>query len=725
MYNILKSTKAYRVLQLFLSVMIINLVSGQAPQQINYQGVIRNLSGAPVANSSTVNMRFTIHNGSDTGAIVFREIKNLTSNQFGLVEYGIGTAGGLQAVNWGNGAKYLQVEMDITGGTNFSEMGTSQLLSVPYALYASNSAAGPTGPTGGNGPNGSTGQTGPTGLQGINGTTGPTGSAGNTGPIGATGTGGGATGPTGSTGATGVTGLTGFVGPAGPTGNNGATGANGLAGPAGATGFLNPGFATGNTPYWSGSTWVLNSSNIYNNGSSIGIGTSTPARYLDVAGNFIRASNIGQTTFTEIYNDGTGGGLTSSNSLNLYASGSNNLILNTNGLQRVYISSSGLVGIGTNAPKNILDAYGSVAVGAAYAGSIVAPANGMLIQGLVGIGTTTPGLGVTMSGGGLTIDGTGNTMLTVMNNGVGSFALNALYSGGFTMFDYGTGVGYSPGITQYQGNVGIGTSTPQYALDVASATTEASFSGYYLNSICNGCPNGIGNVTQTNFAPSTWPTSIHAAGWVVTGNGYMVSSDERIKNIIGISDASIDLKKLLNIEITNYTMRDNRIDKKEYKKVIAQQVESVYPQAVSKSTNCIPDIYEVSKIEKGKIKLKTDLKQGERVKLIFKEETIIATVVEVNKSFFIIDQDKSGDVFVYGREVSDFRTVDYEAIAMLNVSATQELFRMLGKTMDDNKQLHKRISFLEQTNKDALNDITKLKASIENIFQIVGAKAQK
>jgi hypothetical protein len=101
---------------------------------------------------------------------------------------------------------------------------------------------------------GSQGPTGATGLQG------PAGAAGATGPAGVAGP----QGPTGATGATGATGPVGLTGPAG------------VAGPQGPTGLLASGSAAGNTPYWDGTQWVLNSSNIFNNGSSIGIGTILP-----------------------------------------------------------------------------------------------------------------------------------------------------------------------------------------------------------------------------------------------------------------------------------------------------------------------------------------------------------------------------------------------------------------------------------------------------------------
>lgn len=85
-------------------------------------------------------------------------------------------------------------------------------------------------------------------------------------------------GPAGPTGATGAAGTAGAVGAVGPTGASGPTGATG------ATGTIGAGQVAGNTPFWNGSEWVLNSSNLFNNGANIGIGTATPTEKLDVTG---------------------------------------------------------------------------------------------------------------------------------------------------------------------------------------------------------------------------------------------------------------------------------------------------------------------------------------------------------------------------------------------------------------------------------------------------------
>ena len=275
----------------------------QAPQQFNYQAVVRDASGNAVANNTSVILRFTIHDGTANGTSVYTETDNAFANQFGLVNVQVGSNGNLSTVNWGGGAKYLQVEANVANA-GFVSMGASQLISVPYALFAANSSAGITGPTGANGSGGTgatgpTGPTGPSGNDGSNGGAGNTGATGATGPSGNTGSGGGATGATGPTGPTGTTGSGGgSTGPTGPTGNNGATGAGttgptGPTGPSGSNGTAGTTGAAGATgatgPSGSGTvSGTLNTiakftpngtsvgnSQVFDNGTNVGIGTGS------------------------------------------------------------------------------------------------------------------------------------------------------------------------------------------------------------------------------------------------------------------------------------------------------------------------------------------------------------------------------------------------------------------------------------------------------------------
>jgi len=123
----------------FLVVSLTATLWAQAPQKMSYQAVIRNSSNALVTNT-TIGMRINILQGSATGTAVYVETQTPTTNTNGLVtlEIGAGTvvSGTFSTIDWANGPYFIKTETDPTGGTSYAITGTSQLLSVPYALYA-------------------------------------------------------------------------------------------------------------------------------------------------------------------------------------------------------------------------------------------------------------------------------------------------------------------------------------------------------------------------------------------------------------------------------------------------------------------------------------------------------------------------------------------------------------------------------------------------------------
>ncbi len=136
----MKTIEKMLILAICLIVLSISTF-GQTPQAIKYQAVARDAAGNPVVNQ-TVNLRISILQGSILGAVVYSETHSSLTNSFGLsnINIGLGTiiSGTFSAINWGANIYFIKVEMDITGGVSYVEMGTSQLLSVPYALYAEN-----------------------------------------------------------------------------------------------------------------------------------------------------------------------------------------------------------------------------------------------------------------------------------------------------------------------------------------------------------------------------------------------------------------------------------------------------------------------------------------------------------------------------------------------------------------------------------------------------------
>lgn len=113
----------------------------QAPQSVSYQGIARDASGNAYA-SQSISLRLSILQGGVSGTNVYQEIHNTTTNTHGLfvLQMGNGTvqSGSFSNIDWGNSTYFVQTEMDETGGSNYQLLGTSQILSVPYALYAEN-----------------------------------------------------------------------------------------------------------------------------------------------------------------------------------------------------------------------------------------------------------------------------------------------------------------------------------------------------------------------------------------------------------------------------------------------------------------------------------------------------------------------------------------------------------------------------------------------------------
>ena len=144
-------------------------VFAQAPNKISYQAVIRNSSNTLVTNQ-TVGMRISILQTTVSGTAVYAETQTPITNANGLVSIEIGggtvVSGTFASIDWANGPYFIKTETDPTGGTNYTITGTSQLLSVPYALYAANAGNSTPGPQG---PIGPTGATGPQGTAGTGG----------------------------------------------------------------------------------------------------------------------------------------------------------------------------------------------------------------------------------------------------------------------------------------------------------------------------------------------------------------------------------------------------------------------------------------------------------------------------------------------------------------------------------------------------------------------------
>lgn len=233
-------------------------------------------------------------------------------------------------------------------------------------------------------------------------------------------------------------------------------------------------------------------------------------------------------------------------------------------------------------------------------------------------------------------------------------------------------------------NVGIGVNDPMFLLHVGHKIHN--YAGHY---------RWLSFTNENNYRGGAQdiPISIYASGRIL-GHEFNAHSDERIKNIIGISDAKKDLEKLAKIEITDYTMKDRlAFSDTLQKKLIGQRLKEVFPEAVSLNTDYVPNIYKTAEVKNGKFLLEGKYNVGDGIKLFTKDQEILAQILSYENGILSVDKAiPDGEVFIYGTEVKDFHVVDYNAVAMLNVSATQELLRMVQEQQKEIQKLKNQIS---------------------------------
>ncbi|MCK4700529.1 MAG: hypothetical protein KAT38_09350, partial [Bacteroidales bacterium] len=128
-----------KFLLLFGMVLVVCSIVAQTPQAFNYQAIARDKAGNILSNQQ-VSIKISILQGDVVGPAVYQETHTSTTNDFGLINLSIGNGNqeleGFNKIDWSQGPYFIKIEMDENGGSNYREMGTAELLSVPYALYA-------------------------------------------------------------------------------------------------------------------------------------------------------------------------------------------------------------------------------------------------------------------------------------------------------------------------------------------------------------------------------------------------------------------------------------------------------------------------------------------------------------------------------------------------------------------------------------------------------------
>lgn len=305
-----------------------------------------------------------------------------------------------------------------------------------------------------------------------------------------------------------------------------------------------------------------------------------------------------------------------------------------------------------------------------------------------------------------------STKLTVNNDGVNvAGTLNATTITASTI----TGA-YSPATMAVTSRLAVGQSSvdANNALRVVGNTLLSGFLEITgSRNIDYGQAYYFTTLPTIQFAPAGARDYGIKSQFSVSAPAYFVNSDTRIKKDLRLSEKSKDLNILNQLRVTDYRHIDHvAYGTNSVKGLIAQEVERVFPEAVNTSSNFIPSIYGFSAktaFSSGRLSVslpqKHELVVGDEVKLILKdagEKTAIVAAVD-SENTFLINWDEAAAaperVFVYGKKVNDFHTVDYDRIFTLNVSATQELAR--------------KVELLEKENAALKSENKEMKASAE------------
>jgi hypothetical protein len=361
-------------------------------------------------------------------------------------------------------------------------------------------------------------------------------------------------GPVGPAGATGPQGLAGAAGAAGPTGATGPQGPIGLTGPAGATGatgLLSIGNEAGNTPYWNGTQWVVNSSNLYNNGSNLGIGTTSPSEKLEVVGNVKTSGTLTAGAITYPNTAGTNGQVLTSNGL---GTASWTTAAAASGVNSVGTISGSSTANGASITAGVLN----LAPADATNGGIVTTGNQAFSGGKVfndNIQVNSVRIGAPGSAG------SANTMLGAYsfqygapggnNTGVGTMSLASITNstnGGSPGGNDNTAVG-SNAIRQGQGasNGNRNTAVGSAALTNASDASDNTALGYATLPIATGGANTA--VGSNSLAAITSGTNNTAIGYGATVSSGTQTNSTAIGN--GAIVAASNTIQLGNTSVTN------------------------------------------------------------------------------------------------------------------------------------------------------------------------------
>jgi hypothetical protein len=399
--------------------------------------------------------------------------------------------------------------------------------------------------------------------------------------------------------------------------------------------------------------------------------------------------------------------------------------------------SSGTVGIGTNSPAS---GYSLHVVNVSGEGKLLAEgATGSELHFTKGAVTATAGIG--SSNNNFVIDpGASNTKLQYNNQDrleIKSDGISITGSGTFSSGITSSGSSVFNNITVSGNNVNCTANidlkhngSTKLVIDnegIASAahleiTGSRTISGQNDLAVYRRDGNSYSDVCLDNVTGNYGLKCDNR----VRASEFNAFSDRRIKKDIRLSDSREDLEILRRLRVTNYRHVDEVRMGAEFKKgFIAQEVEEVFPEAVSRSTGFIPDVYQrASSTGLSGTELDVTLPQshglavGDHIQVLGPGGDQVCEVSGVGDSHRITISNWRADnpewLFIYGKQVRDFLQVDYDRIHTLNVSVTQEMIRRVEALEQEINQVQRENEAIRELRDRMEAQVKKMEAALSN-----------
>jgi hypothetical protein len=249
------------------------------------------------------------------------------------------------------------------------------------------------------------------------------------------------------------------------------------------------------------------------------------------------------------------------------------------------------------------------------------------------------------------------------------------------------------------GRVGIGHLNPDFPLDVRGMIVVNNPNRKDVGEKdVPGKPYGYNHEEK--------PITIRSEYGVMAGYGYYLTSDRRIKKSITAANNFADLDLLNQFKVVSFQYKDSLGYGNGFVKgFIAQEVEKLYPQAVNTVQDFIPSVYQNSQqclLANGRLTVKLEkphqLVNGDVVRLITNEQKVKEMPITLvdGKTFTVAGWDGNADkVFVYGKRVTDFKSIDYQQIFALGISSIQQLSKEMDNLKTKNEMLQEMVKKME------------------------------